>query len=232
MDSSWISWTSSSQSWGHWERWRWGFGKRLIRNTGLLSQEKKNRRIQKRKLKRKKSGGGVAERKKTQQTLEGCIIQKWESCDLETLNLTRCIKAMEEREEAKPDKRAASRKKRERWDDELQMWQRRLCWKPAINRSMKQWHHPGQSTQSLGLYCVTHFHSAYLCTMNLKRTCYVSPLQLQSICEQVYKLWIRTIDCYAVANIKISLQSSHDSKSLALEQWIKALHVEKCCVKN
>lgn len=40
---------------------------------------------------------------------------------METLNLTRCIKAMEEREEAKQDKRAASRKKRGRWDDELQM---------------------------------------------------------------------------------------------------------------
>lgn len=52
-------------------------------------------------------------------------------------------------------------KERERWDDELQMWQRRLCWKPAINRSMKQWHHPGRRTQSLGLCCVTHFHSVY-----------------------------------------------------------------------
>lgn len=117
--------------------------------------------------------------KKTQNH-EGSIIQKWESCDLETLNLTRCIKAMEEREEAKQDKRAASRKKRGRWDDELQMWQRRLCWKPAINRSMKQWHHPGQRTQSLGLCCVTHFHSVYLCTVNLKRACFSSLSQLKS----------------------------------------------------
>lgn len=92
------------------------WGKKLIGNTNPLSLEKR----------KKKTGAGedkdeeVEEEKewrrgcrKKPQTLEGSIIQKWESCDLETLNLTRCIKAMQEKEEAKPDKRAASRKNRE-----------------------------------------------------------------------------------------------------------------------
>lgn len=166
------------QPWGRRESWRWSFGLRgllEIPTYYLRRKRKENREIKKRKLRRKKSGGGVAGGKK--QTLEASKIQKWVS---ETLNLTRCIKAMEEREEAKPDKRAASRKK-ERWDDELQMWRSRLCWKPAINRSIKQWYHLGQSTRSPGLCRVTHFHSVYLCTENLKRRCTAWLLQLKSM---------------------------------------------------
>ena len=78
-------------------------------------KEKKNR-IKKRKLRKKKSRGGHAGKKAP----EGSIIQKWESCDSETLHLTRCIKVMEERGEAKPDKRAASREEEE--GDGMMSW--------------------------------------------------------------------------------------------------------------
>lgn len=154
------------------------WAKRLIGNTNLQAQEKKEekKKIKKRELKREKSGSGVAEREK-KQTLEGSKTQKWVS---ETLNLTRCIKAMEERKEVKPDKRAASRKKRE-----MGWWAADVTKEIVLETSHQQIQKtmvPSWAKQkSLGLCRVTYFHSVYLCSMNLKRRCFASLLQLQSL---------------------------------------------------
>lgn len=98
------------------ESWRWGFWLRGL--LGIPTYNLRRKRERKKMVDKEERVEGEKERrrvcrgkkKKEKQTLEGSKIQKWVS---ETLNLTRCIKAMEEREEAKPDKRAASRKKRE-----------------------------------------------------------------------------------------------------------------------
>ncbi|KAM3593078.1 uncharacterized protein V6R79_005696 [Siganus canaliculatus] len=76
--------------------------KRLIGNIDFISQEKKRKKQgdKDEEVEEEKKWRRGCRKKKTkqqQQTLEGSIIQKRESCDSETVTLTRCIKAMEER---------------------------------------------------------------------------------------------------------------------------------------
>lgn len=163
--------SSLLQPWGSTGRWRWGFGLRGLLGIPTYKprrKKKKKMKIKKRELKRERSGGGVAERKK-KQTLEGSKTQKWVS---ETLNLTRCIKAMEERKEAKPDKRAASRKKRE-----MGWWAADVTKEIVLETSHQQIHKtivPSWAKQIM--LCDTL--SFNLCSMNLKRRCFASLLQL------------------------------------------------------